>query len=38
VFNERRLFSAENPVGSFKGSQRNKTAQASGLALGSFFN
>jgi len=38
MFDEWRLFSAENPVGSLKGSQRDKTAQASGLMLGSFFH
>jgi hypothetical protein len=38
VFGEWRLFSAENPAGSLKGSQCDKTAQASGLMLGSFFH
>jgi hypothetical protein len=38
AFDDRRLFSAKNLVGSLKGSQRNETAQASRLMLGSLFD
>jgi hypothetical protein len=37
MFDEWRLFSAKNPMGSLKGSQRDKTAQASGLMFSSLF-